>query len=64
MKNLKNPILLKPFDQMDPICNGSFLMVSNENALEAYMLMGVPKVMMMVMRMMMMTMMMMRRLTC
>jgi len=29
--------------EMDPICNGSFLMVSNENALEAYMLMGVPK---------------------
>ena len=28
---------------MDPICSGSFLMVSNENAAEAYMLMGVPK---------------------
>ena len=28
---------------MDPICTGSFLMVSNENAAEAYMLMGVPK---------------------
>ena len=28
---------------MEPICNGSFLMVSNENLAEAYMLMGVPK---------------------
>ena len=28
---------------MDSICSGSFLMVSNKNAMEAYMLMGVPK---------------------
>jgi len=29
--------------EMEPICNGSFLMVSNENVAEAYMLMGIPK---------------------
>ena len=52
--HIKNLTLLTRCDQMDPICNGSFLMVSNKNALEAYMLMGVPKVMMI----------MLRRLTC